>query len=915
MNFFLNFFFFTEPASYVCSTCQRRFRSAWTLVQHVQNDHGVRIYVAEAGDSGHPRSASPCLRKSSTPVSDLTPLASSFTPLSASRSSRSTSPSGGRHAEGQRSSSSMRHIAATSGTSPATSTSSLSVASLAASALQHSHQSLQFPLPHPRLPLANQVRSSNNPVVSLAGSAHPSFPLLLSGIGQHSAAAAAQLAGLDPSHLPFGLLRLPLGEHGRGHPFGSVNPPSYPHRPSSHDVRHELLPEHFRLGLAHGLPGLGLPGVPFPSSDASPPYGERSERATTMSIRESALPAQLTPTTPTSSATSATPVPPAAVGTPATPTPTSTAVDPADFYSQRLRLLAGNGPNSPSANGGASYRSRSPSPAKNSAQKSPASQDAGDSVPNRSIPAANGADDSPSGHKNEDGATGGASASPSPNFVLKCSTCDFGCATTIELRRHIRTHKKTSSRDGCDANEGALTPDSSRRGHDGSADDSADSLDDRGPDAEPADEEEDEEMDEDEELNDNTEDEEEDAADDEDDSSRKLNNGDDCPEDLTVKSASAPPTPAPSVPGDKPSPILNPGSVVGELMDRFGFTNLQQYSEAYRQAVKESLAKGGGMGGLLAADASKPQLENGFDKTLRLREDLVAKGFLAPNSAALNAQIPSLDLSHSGLLRALDPPGLLPSAKRFKLDVENRRAEGERDRDRDRESLFAGLWLPGLPPRDLFPPMGSAGPMDRDLLARASKLNAGDASLNPFKSLNFGLNLGSLGNLGSSAKSMGHGAGLGGGGLPGHVAGSALSLCNSPVGVTKKESRRNDTCEFCGKVFKNCSNLTVHRRSHTGEKPYKCELCSYACAQSSKLTRHMKTHGRLGKDVYRCRFCEMPFSVPSTLEKHMRKCVVQQQKKARQAGNLLLPAANLSHVSAEESDDSDSVTSASKETM
>ena len=86
-------------------------------------------------------------------------------------------------------------------------------------------------------------------------------------------------------------------------------------------------------------------------------------------------------------------------------------------------------------------------------------------------------------------------------------------------------------------------------------------------------------------------------------------------------------------------------------------------------------------------------------------------------------------------------------------------------------------------------------------------------------------------------------------------------------------SKRNDTCEYCGKVFKNCSNLTVHRRSHTGEKPYKCSLCSYACAQSSKLTRHMKTHGRLGKDVYTCKFCNMPFSVPSTLEKHMRKCV------------------------------------------
>jgi len=86
-------------------------------------------------------------------------------------------------------------------------------------------------------------------------------------------------------------------------------------------------------------------------------------------------------------------------------------------------------------------------------------------------------------------------------------------------------------------------------------------------------------------------------------------------------------------------------------------------------------------------------------------------------------------------------------------------------------------------------------------------------------------------------------------------------------------SGKNDSCEFCGKVFKNCSNLTVHRRSHTGEKPYKCELCPYSCAQSSKLTRHMKTHGKgTGKEVLKCHFCAMPFSQHTTLEKHMRKC-------------------------------------------
>ncbi|VDL90199.1 unnamed protein product [Schistocephalus solidus] len=88
-----------------------------------------------------------------------------------------------------------------------------------------------------------------------------------------------------------------------------------------------------------------------------------------------------------------------------------------------------------------------------------------------------------------------------------------------------------------------------------------------------------------------------------------------------------------------------------------------------------------------------------------------------------------------------------------------------------------------------------------------------------------------------------------------------------------RRDRRNDTCEYCGKVFKNCSNLTVHRRSHTGEKPYKCGLCNYACAQSSKLTRHMKTHGKDGRPSHLCKYCLTPFIVPSTLEKHMRKCM------------------------------------------
>ncbi|KAB0395600.1 hypothetical protein E2I00_014595 [Balaenoptera physalus] len=32
------------------------------------------------------------------------------------------------------------------------------------------------------------------------------------------------------------------------------------------------------------------------------------------------------------------------------------------------------------------------------------------------------------------------------------------------------------------------------------------------------------------------------------------------------------------------------------------------------------------------------------------------------------------------------------------------------------------------------------------------------------------------------------------------------------------------------------------KSNHTGEKPYKCNLCDHACTQASKLKRHMKTH-------------------------------------------------------------------------
>lgn len=42
------------------------------------------------------------------------------------------------------------------------------------------------------------------------------------------------------------------------------------------------------------------------------------------------------------------------------------------------------------------------------------------------------------------------------------------------------------------------------------------------------------------------------------------------------------------------------------------------------------------------------------------------------------------------------------------------------------------------------------------------------------------------------------------------------------------------------------SKMRRHARSHTGERPYPCHLCSYASKDAHKLKRHMLTHtGRI----------------------------------------------------------------------
>ncbi|XP_067165299.1 zinc finger protein Gfi-1b isoform X1 [Apteryx mantelli] len=100
----------------------------------------------------------------------------------------------------------------------------------------------------------------------------------------------------------------------------------------------------------------------------------------------------------------------------------------------------------------------------------------------------------------------------------------------------------------------------------------------------------------------------------------------------------------------------------------------------------------------------------------------------------------------------------------------------------------------------------------------------------------------------------------------GKTFGHAVSL-EQHTNIHSQE--RSFECKMCGKTFKRSSTLSTHLLIHSDTRPYPCQYCGKRFHQKSDMKKHTYIH--TGEKPHKCQVCGKAFSQSSNLITHSRK--------------------------------------------
>ena len=78
--------------------------------------------------------------------------------------------------------------------------------------------------------------------------------------------------------------------------------------------------------------------------------------------------------------------------------------------------------------------------------------------------------------------------------------------------------------------------------------------------------------------------------------------------------------------------------------------------------------------------------------------------------------------------------------------------------------------------------------------------------------------------------------------------------------------KRPFACEICNKTFGHAVSLSQHRAVHTQEKSFQCKQCGKCFKRSSTLSTHLLIHS--DTRPYPCQYCGKRFHQKSDMKKH-----------------------------------------------